>query len=75
MRDREDFGHILRVHLCPLYPSAHLMINPQTGTVELIKEWPQGVVPKLKEAAGLVRDETNRRGYAVLNDRYITQRL
>ena len=50
-------------------------LDTPKGTVELIKVWPEGEIPKLREVYSLVRAESDARGYAVLNDRYITQRV
>lgn len=50
-------------------------LDKPDGSVELIKEFKGEVVPKLREVSSIVREESQRRGYAVLNDRYLTQRL
>lgn len=58
------------------YPAGFkVYLDKPDGTVELIKEFPQGVIPKLREVAAVVRDESQARGYAISNDRYLTQRL
>jgi hypothetical protein len=58
------------------YPAGFkVYLDKPDGTVELIKEFEKGVIPKLREVAALVRDESQARGYAISNDRYLTQRL
>lgn len=58
------------------YPSGFkVYLDKPDGTVELIKEFDKGVIPKLREVAAVVRDESQARGYAISNDRYLTQRL
>lgn len=58
------------------YPGGFkVYLDKPDGTVELIKEFEKGVIPKLREVAAVVRDESQARGYAISNDRYLTQRL
>lgn len=58
------------------YPAGFkVYLDKPDGSVELIKEFDKGYVPKLREVSAVVREESQRRGYAINNDRYLTQRL